>query len=134
MRAASPPLAYVYDRCATANLAMLEMRLSAIDEYVTERGWSLADRYVDYGDDALTNPDRRPQFDALIREMGEAPSRAERLCLLYDWGRLSHAAEHRQVFARRVLMAGGRLETIEGEAVRMTDNLAGRLTSRPVVA
>ncbi|MBC2869790.1 hypothetical protein [Streptomyces mexicanus] len=131
MRAA-PPLAYIYDRCATANLAMLEMRLSLVDEYVTERGWCSGGRFIDYGDDALTN-DRRPQFDALVREMEAAPARADRLCLLYDWGRLSHDSEHRQVFARRVLVAGGRLETIEGEVV-MTGDLNGRLTSGPVVA
>jgi hypothetical protein len=132
MSTAPPPLAFLYDRCLTSNAAMLELRCTALAEYVEERGWAQAGYFVDYGDAALTN-DNRPAFDELLRTMGRATG-LERVCLVYDWGRLSHDADHRQEFTRRALGAGGWLETIGGETVTIGAVPDGRLTGAPVVA
>jgi hypothetical protein len=129
----SPPLAYIYDRCATDNRAYLDLRMAALGEYVTERGWDRGGFFIDYGDDALIRGSR-PEFDALVSALESAPPGVERLCLVFDWGRLSHDVDHRQAFTRRVLGAGAWLETIDGESARIGAVPDGRLTSGPVVA
>jgi DNA invertase Pin-like site-specific DNA recombinase len=129
MSTAPPPLAFLYDRCLTENAAMLELRCTALAEYVEERGWAQAGVFVDYGDAAMTN-DRRPSFEELLRSMARATD-VDRVCLVYDWGRLSHDAGHRQVFTRRVLGAGGWLASLNGETVRIGAVPDGRLTSAP---
>lgn len=128
---AAPPLAYVYDRCVTPNPAMLELRLATCAEYVTEQGWEWGGQWVDKGDDALTS-DRRPAFDALVCSMQSTPA-VPRVCLVYDWGRLSHSREQQRAFARRVLVAGGWLATIGGETTRIDAIPDGRLTTAPQV-
>ncbi|MGI5143715.1 MULTISPECIES: recombinase family protein [unclassified Streptomyces] len=128
---AEAPLAFVYDRCATTNLAMLELRLAALAEYVEERHWRLGGRFVDYGDDALIR-DMRPQFEQLLAAIESHPGQ-ERLCLVFNWGRLSHDVEHRQTFTHRVLGVGGWLETLDGESARIGSVPDGRLTCGPVV-
>lgn len=124
---APPVLAFVHDRCVTENRAMLELRLAACTEYFVERGWDSAGQFIDRGDDALTN-DTRPQFDAMLRAMTEAAGR-ERVCLVFDWGRLSHDAMHRQEFTHAALGAGAWLTTVGAESVRMGAVPDGRLTS-----
>ncbi|MFJ3339376.1 recombinase family protein [Streptomyces sp. NPDC086766] len=128
----APPKAYIYDRCVTDSRATLELRLAALGEYVTERGWQDGGRFVDYGDDALTS-DARPQFDELLHAVHEA-SGEDRVCLVFDWGRLSHDADHRQDFARRVLGAGAWLATVGGDSIRLSAVSTGRLTDGPVIA
>ncbi|MFF5020252.1 recombinase family protein [Streptomyces sp. NPDC001165] len=132
MLAAPPPLAFTYDRCVTSNPAMLDMRLQACAEHLAEQGWSDGGQFVDHGDDALTH-DTRPAFDELLRAM-VADSGRERVCLVYNWGRLSHDAVRRQEFTHSVLGAGGWLATITGEAVRIGAVPHGRLTLAPVIA
>ncbi|MFJ5841882.1 hypothetical protein ACIQGO_34940 [Streptomyces shenzhenensis] len=125
---AAPPLAYIYDRCATDNRVVLDLRLHALGEYVKERGWGWGGSWVDEGDRALISDDR-PAFDTLVRSM-EASLGRERVCLVYDWGRLCHDRIHRQVFARRILLAGGWLSTISGDIVRH-GAIEGSLTTTP---
>jgi DNA invertase Pin-like site-specific DNA recombinase len=127
------PMAYIYDRCVTDSLVNLELRLSALGEYVTERGWTYGGRFVDYGDAALTT-DHRPEFEALLRAVEGVGPGVERLCLVFSWGRLSHDTGHRQDFVRRILGAGAWLETIDGECARLGAVPDGRLTAGPVIA
>ncbi|MFG3287239.1 recombinase family protein [Streptomyces sp. NPDC048179] len=129
-RQTPPVLAYVYDRCATTNTAMLELRLAACVEHLVERGWGPAGQFIDRGDDALTN--KRPAFDDMLRAMTEDAGR-ERVCLVYDWGRLSHDRDHQQEFTHSVLGAGGWLATVAGESVRVGIVPDGRLTGAPQV-
>ncbi|MEU1599923.1 recombinase family protein [Streptomyces sp. NPDC005708] len=129
----TPPLAYVYDRCVTDSLVNLELRLSALGEYATERRWGWGGWFVDYGDAALTANDR-PEFEAMLRAIESAGPGVERLCLVHNWGRLSHDTGHRQTFTRRILTAGAWLETIDGESARIGAAPDGRLTSGPVIA
>jgi DNA invertase Pin-like site-specific DNA recombinase len=126
----APPLAYIYDRCVTDNTAMMELRLRACGEYVAEQGWRWGGWFVDKGDDALTN-ERRPGFDNMLNAMGAATG--ERVCLLYDWGRLSHDAQQQRTFAHRVLLTGGWLQTTGGDMVRSDGSRNGRLTAAPEV-
>lgn len=128
----APPLAYIYDRCATTNTAMIELRLRACAEYVEEQGWGWGGWWVDKDDAALTNDDR-PAFDSLVRSMDASPG-TPRVCLVADWGRLSHDTEHRQVFARRIFLAGGWLATVGGESVRSGEVPNGRLNDAPQVS
>ena len=128
---APPPLAYIYARCVTSNPALLDLRLSACTEYLAEQGWHGAGRFVDFGDDALTKGPR-PEFDAMLRAMREAAGR-ERVCLVYDWGRLSHDLDHRQKFTDAVLATGAWLTTVGGQTVRAGAVPDGRLTAGPVI-
>ncbi|MGI5380741.1 hypothetical protein ACQEV2_42470 [Streptomyces sp. CA-251387] len=77
----APPLAYIYDRCATANPAMMELRLRACSEYVEEQGWGWGGWFVDKGDDPLTS-DRRPALDNLVHSIQAVSPDTERVCLL----------------------------------------------------
>ena len=128
---APPVLAFIYDRCVTSNPALLDLRLIACTEHLAERGWDGGGRFVDFGDNALSNA-ARPAFDDMLRAMTQAADR-ERVCLVYDWGRLSHDATHRQEFTHAVLGAGAWLATVDGEAVRMGGVPDGRLTGAPQV-
>jgi hypothetical protein len=127
---APPVLAYIYDRCATANKAPLDLRLAACAEHLAERGWSAAGRFIDYGDHALTS-DTRPAYDLMLKAMTEDAGR-ERVCLLFDWGRLSHDVGHRQEFTHAALGVGAWLATVHGEAVRIGAVSNGRLTGAPL--
>lgn len=126
----APPMAYIYDRCVTDNTSMLDLRLQACAEYVTEQGWGWGGWFVDKGDDALTN-DRRPAFDTMVNVMRAATG--PRVCLLVDWGRLSHDTQQQRTFAHAVLMTGGWLQTTCGEMVRPDGTRNGRLTAAPQV-
>ncbi|MFE5037133.1 recombinase family protein [Streptomyces sp. NPDC056683] len=123
-------LAYVYDRCATTNTAMLDLRLAACVEHLVERGWEPAGQFIDRGDDALTN--NRPAFDGMLRAMTKAAGR-ERVCLVFDWGRLSHDPDHRQEFTHAALGAGAWLAAVDGDSVRLGAVRDGRLTNAPQV-
>ncbi|MCQ4041617.1 recombinase family protein [Streptantibioticus rubrisoli] len=127
------PLAFIYDRCATKSTAELERRLEACGEYVTAHGWGFGGWWRDNGDYALTN-DRRPAFDTLLRTM-RAAGNDPRVCLVYDWDRLSRDTRVRRVMTRRVLLLGGWVETCRGEK-RTPDGKhvpPGYLTSAPVI-
>lgn len=132
------PIVYVYDRHAydreTAdNVVELQKRLEGCAKYAAERGWDFGGWWLDKGDDALA--DRRPAFDALLRTAQAAGDRP-RICLVHDWGRLSHDREARERMIRRVLLAGGSAETCDGERRTPGDGQiqVGRPTPGPVTA
>jgi hypothetical protein len=108
-----PTLAFIYDRCATQDTTELERRLTACGEYVIARGWGFGGWWRDTNDHALVN-DHRPAFDALLRTMRAAEG-CERVCLVYDWDRLSRDLQARGLMTRRVLLLGGWVETCGGE-------------------
>ncbi|MFJ3948962.1 hypothetical protein ACIPXV_02685 [Streptomyces libani] len=110
------PVAFVYDRCASRTVRHLEMRLLGCDSYVDRMGWSMAGRWIDRGDDALTV--QRPKLVALLDAMQEAAAAREVLCLVHNWGRLSADGPERLAFQTRIVRAGGWSETTFGESDR----------------
>ncbi|MDF3290749.1 recombinase family protein [Streptomyces silvisoli] len=126
----TPPLAFIYDRSTTTNTAALELRLKACAEYVNAQGWGFGGWWVDKGDQALTD-DRRPAFDALLRTLEASGESHPRVCLVHDWTRLSHDSWNRRIFARRIMLAGGWVETTEGETTKPEDARRGLLTGAP---
>ncbi|KAA6221716.1 recombinase family protein [Streptomyces albofaciens JCM 4342] len=100
-----PPLAFIYDRNATRSSAYLDMRLDGCRNYATGKGWTIADHWVDRGDDALT--DTRPQLSALLEIMRMEARIRPVICLVHSWGRLAADPEQRIAFQQRVAQAGG---------------------------
>ncbi|MFF8784196.1 hypothetical protein [Streptomyces sp. NPDC015125] len=117
MTAPMAPVAFVYDRCASRFVRHLEMRLLGCDSYVDRMGWSVAGRWIDRGDDALTA--QRPKLDALLTAMREAAAERDVLCLVHNWGRLSADDTERLAFQTRILTAGGWTATTFGESDRL---------------
>jgi hypothetical protein len=129
------PLAFIYDRCATANTAVLERRLQVCREYVTAHGWGFGGWWLDRGGQALTN-DQRPAFDRLLDTMRSTPLSTPRVCLIQDWGRFAHSFEGREQLTRRVLALRGWVQTCGGDT-RTSDGRQmqrGRLSDGPVIA
>ncbi|MDF2260702.1 recombinase family protein [Streptantibioticus ferralitis] len=126
------PLVFIYDRCATQDTRELERRLKACAEYVSTYGWGFGGWWRDSGDYALTN-DRRPAFDTLLRTM-QAVGDCPRVCLVYDWDRLSRDVQARDLMTRHVLLLGAWVETCDGEKRTPSGKhrQVGRLTSGPV--
>ncbi|MFH8591885.1 recombinase family protein [Streptomyces rimosus] len=108
------PLVFIYDRNATGSSAYLDMRIEGCRNYAASRKWTVADHWVDRGDDALA--DTRPQLSALLeilrREAGIRPV----ICLLHSWGRLAADPVHRIAFQQRVARAGGYCATTFNES------------------
>ncbi|WP_269859575.1 recombinase family protein [Streptomyces sp. RPT161] len=124
-------MAFIYDRCATQNTFVLELRLRECAKYTSEHGWGFGGWWVDEGDDALTD-DHRPGFDGLERAVRQAGDRPK-VCLVFDWARLSNDDWNRRIFARRVMLAGGWVETVRGETTKPSDAQRGLLTGAPQV-
>lgn len=116
MSLAPAPVAFVYDRCASRFVRHLEVRLLGCDSYVDRMGWSMAGRWIDLGEDALTV--QRPKLVALLDAMRDAAAECEVLCLVHNWGRLAADDEHRMSLRKRVVDAGGWSETTFGESDR----------------
>jgi DNA invertase Pin-like site-specific DNA recombinase len=112
------PLAFIYDRHATANKVMLQLRLEACAQYAEAQGWQIGGWFVDEGDDALTT-DKRPAFEAMLNTVRAASIDVPRVCLVHDWDRLSHDQESRRLLTRRVLHLGTWVETCHGEQHRL---------------
>ncbi|MEU7596452.1 recombinase family protein [Streptomyces sp. NPDC039022] len=110
----TPPLAFIYDRNATRSSAYLDMRLDGCHAYAARRGWTVADRWVDRGDDALTGT--RPQLSALLEIMRREARIRPVICLVHSWGRLSADPEQRVAFQQRVARAGGHVATTFDES------------------
>jgi DNA invertase Pin-like site-specific DNA recombinase len=108
------PLAFIYDRCATANTTALELRLQVCQEYVTKHGCEFGGWWVDTGDQALT-VHQRPAFDRLLDTMRSTPFGTPRVCLIHDRDRISRDAYASNIFTRRVLLSDGWVETCLGE-------------------
>ncbi|MBV9026569.1 MAG: recombinase family protein [Streptomycetaceae bacterium] len=111
------PLAFIYDRLATVNRVILQLRLETCAQYAGAQGWQIGGWFVDEGDDALTT-DRRPAFDAMCNTIRAAGVDAPRVCLLHDWDRLSRDKETCGLLTGRVLRLGARVETCFGEQRR----------------
>ncbi|MCQ4081757.1 recombinase family protein [Streptomyces sp. RB6PN25] len=135
MTAEQPALAYVYDRHATANTVVLRLRLQVCAQYAEAQGWMIGGWFVDEGDDALTN-DRRPAFEAMLNTIRVAGVDTPRVCLAYDWDRLSRDQEARGLLTRRVLHLGAWVETCCGEQRRPDGTWVqrARLTTAPITA
>ncbi|MFF3273199.1 hypothetical protein ACFYWU_20075 [Streptomyces chrestomyceticus] len=112
--ATTPPLAFVYDRCATRSHAMLEMRLAGCRAYAERQGWEVAGWWVDFGDAALGG--ERPELGALVGVLGRQVVVRRAFCLVHHWNRFAHDAEGRLTLQRRVAEAGGYSVTTFGES------------------
>ncbi|MET9292615.1 recombinase family protein [Streptomyces sp. NPDC003077] len=110
-----PPLAFIYDRNATFNHRLLDMRLDGCRTYAERQGWDIAGTWTDHGDDALDS-DRRPEFDRLLHAMLEASRSRTVLCLIHNWDRYAHNGPSRTTFQQRVALAGGYTATTFDEA------------------
>ncbi|UQA91416.1 recombinase family protein [Streptomyces halobius] len=116
MRAIGPPLAFVYDRCASRSRRQLGMRLAGCRHYADRRGWALAGHWYDLGDDALSA--HRPQLAALLSAMRAEAEHREVMCLIHTWERLAADATHRRLLQQRVIEAGGWTVTTFDESDR----------------
>lgn len=111
---AAVPLAFIYDRHATPQRALLDLRVEACREYAADAGYEVAGVWVDEGDDALQGT-TRPQFDALLEELAAAAATGRRaFCLVNGWDRLAHA-EGSTAFQNRIQARGGWTVTALGE-------------------
>ncbi|MFJ2111233.1 recombinase family protein [Streptomyces sp. NPDC087850] len=108
-----PPLVFIYDRHPGQRRAILDLRLDGCQNWAAAQRWEIAGRWVDLGDDALTD-DRRPGFDELVSFMAEIPGDRTKICLVHHWERLTHHGD-RADFQRRVREAGGFIATTFGE-------------------
>lgn len=128
------PVAYIYDRHATTNTVILDMRLKACAKYVTAKGWGFGGWWLDKGDYALTDG-HRPAFDTLLRTM-QTGTAHPRVLLVYDWHRLSRNQQACGLMTRRALLLGGWVETTSGDKRTLDGRYehAGRLTAGPATA
>ncbi|MFK8847193.1 hypothetical protein [Streptomyces sp. Ac-502] len=110
----TPPLAFVYDRCATRSHAMLEMRLAGCRTYAERQGWEVAGWWVDLGDAALGG--ERPELGALVGVLGRQVVGRRAFCLVHHWNRFAHDVEGRLALQGRVAEAGGFSVTTFGES------------------
>ncbi|MFI0257770.1 recombinase family protein [Streptomyces sp. NPDC017056] len=100
------PLAFIYDRNATASSPYLNMRLDGCHNYAGQRrGWQVAGDWIDRGDHALDT--ERPEFGALLEIMRTQAGRRQVICLVHTWDRLSRAPEQRIALQQRVALVGG---------------------------
>ncbi|WP_043265897.1 recombinase family protein [Streptomyces sp. CT34] len=118
MTGTRPPLAFVYDRCASRSHRQLHMRLEGCHHYADRMGWDLAGRWFDLGDHALST--YRPQLDTMLASMRTEAGHREVVCLVHTWERLATDATYRQLLRRRVIEVGGRTATTFGEYDRPT--------------
>ncbi|WP_066939531.1 recombinase family protein [Streptomyces sp. NBRC 110611] len=109
MTATKPPLAFVYDRCASRSRRQLRMRLAGCQHYADRMGWAVAGHWCDFGDHALST--HRPQLAALLTAMRAAADHHEVLCLVHTLDRLATDGTHRQLLQQRVSEVGSRTIT-----------------------
>ncbi|MBY8887884.1 recombinase family protein [Streptomyces sp. PTM05] len=110
-------VAYLYDRHATTATGMLNARMDACTAYLEAKGWAGGGRWLDVGDDALSD-DRRPAFDTMLNAIHAAGTAVERVVLVPDWDRLSRNPAACGLLTRRVLLLGAWVETTLGEQRR----------------
>ncbi|WP_435602875.1 recombinase family protein [Streptomyces sp. bgisy130] len=114
MKATMPPLAFVYDRCASRSRRQLRMRLEGCRHYAEGMGWAIAGCWVDLGEHALAV--HRPQLAALLTAMRTAEDCPVVLCLVHTGERLATDTTQRLLLEQRVLAAGGRTVTTFDES------------------
>ncbi|MFJ7997282.1 recombinase family protein [Streptomyces sp. NPDC096310] len=120
-----PPLAFIYDRHASPRArAVLDLRLEGCRNWALAQGWEIAGRWVDLGDDALSDA-HRPRFDELVTLMRGIPGGRARICLVHHWDRLTRYGD-RFAYQRRVAGAGGSTATTFGEGDRVAGVLLGQ--------
>ncbi|MFD7661752.1 recombinase family protein [Streptomyces sp. NPDC059788] len=110
----TPPLAFVYDRCATRSHAMLELRLAGCRTYAERQGWDVAGWWVDFGDEALGG--ERPELRELVGALGRVVMARRAFCLVHHWNRFAHDVEGRLALRRRIARVGGYSATTFGES------------------
>lgn len=118
MTATMPPLAFVYDRCASRSRRQLHMRLEGCRHYAEGMGWAIAGSWVDLGEHALTV--HRPQLAALLTAMRAEADHHEVLCLVHTRDRLATDTTHRLLLQQRIFEAGGRTVTTFDESDQPT--------------
>jgi hypothetical protein len=127
MTATMPPLAFVYDRCASRSRRQLHMRLEGCRHYADGLGWAIAGCWVDLGEHALAV--HRPQLAALLTAMRTEAGHLEALCLVHTRERLATDTTHRLLLQQRIFAAGGRTITTFDESDQPT--LSAILRGRP---
>lgn len=110
----APALAFIYDRETTSDTGRMMERVAACHAYVERMGWRLRGLWMDTGDDAL-HAHRRPQWRAMVAEMEGQPTGAKLVCLVADWGRVSHDPHDSVDLRQMVSRAGGVVATVTGE-------------------
>ncbi|MFB6983985.1 hypothetical protein [Streptomyces scopuliridis] len=111
---APPPLVFIYDRHAIPHArGTLDLRLEGCQNWAAERNWEIAGRWVDLGDDALTDT-HRPRFGELCTFMAELTGERTAICLVHNWTRLTRTGD-RAEYQHKVRQAGGYTATTFGE-------------------
>jgi DNA invertase Pin-like site-specific DNA recombinase len=113
----TPWLAFVYDRHATKNTVVLDLRLAHCARYAEAKGWTIGGWFLDHGTDALTN-DHRPAFATMLNAVRNAGADIPRVVLVHDWYRFSRDDEARGLLTRRIIHLGANVETCDGEQRR----------------
>ncbi|GAA2938099.1 recombinase family protein [Streptomyces enissocaesilis] len=108
------PLAFIYDRHATATKTILGIRIEDCRTYATLKGWEVAGVWIDEGYDALGD-DHRPEFDGMCRAMEQFARSRRVICLAQGWDRFSRDETNSASLRRRIAAAGGYCETASGE-------------------
>ncbi|MFJ2174635.1 hypothetical protein ACIOHE_17280 [Streptomyces sp. NPDC087851] len=122
-----PPLVFIYDRHVSHRArGLLDLRLEGCQNWAASKGWEIAGRWVDLGDDALGDLNR-PRFNELTLFMAEVsgltPDRTL-ICLLHHWDRLTRYGD-RSAYQQRVARAGGFTATTFGDDDRAALDEAG---------
>ncbi|MFJ2212647.1 hypothetical protein ACIQVO_17330 [Streptomyces sp. NPDC101062] len=114
---AGPPLVFIYDRHGSHRArGTLDLRLEGCQSWAARKRWEIAGRWVDLGDQALTDHDR-PKFNELtlfMREVSELTPDRTLVCLVHHWDRLTRHGD-RAEYQRRIALAGGHTETTFGD-------------------
>jgi hypothetical protein len=108
-----PPLVFIYDRHTTRARAILDLRLEGCQNWAAAKGYEIAGRWVDLGDDALTDVSR-PRFDEMLAFMAEMSEGRTLICLIHHWDRFTRYGD-RAEYQRRIALAGGHIETPSGD-------------------
>ncbi|MES4903952.1 MULTISPECIES: recombinase family protein [unclassified Streptomyces] len=126
---AAPTLAFIYDREATSQTDSLNRRLATCRAYAARMKWEVAGQWIDRGDAALT--DRRPHWRGMVAAMEAQGQGSSFVCLVADWGRISHISEESVRLCQLVSLAGGVCVTAGGEDDSEEGASRGRLTAPP---
>ncbi|MFI6700332.1 hypothetical protein ACIBJC_15365 [Streptomyces sp. NPDC050509] len=111
------PLVFIYDRHPSLRArGILDLRLEGCQNWAASRAWEIAGRWVDLGDDALSDA-HRPKFTelaAFMREVSELTPDRTLICLVHHWDRLTRHGD-RATYQHRIAAAGGYTATTFGD-------------------
>lgn len=125
----SATLAFIYDREATAQTGSVNERIAKCRDYAARMKWDVAGQWIDRGDAALT--DRRPHWRGMVAAMEAQGQGRSLVCLVADWGRISHIGAASARLRQLVSDAGGVCVTVDGENDSGKGAGRGRLGSPP---